>query len=186
VPSLALAALELEMACQPREAENLMLQVLEISGIANDRGNRGIPDIFASVEDALVFQHRLKGYEEESYAGFSYVVEPATEYLARRWRRQGLTQRWRGLTRISLMTSIPTDHWEWFQWRAENVALASRFFPEPQSWQALRQYSEGRDTSRLPALLRQEPEFLSYFVLVFPHHWNVHTMKGLEVAFGAW
>ena len=66
VPSFALAALELEMTCQPREAENLMFQVLQISGVANDRGNRGVPDIFTSIEDSLIFQHRLRGHENEN------------------------------------------------------------------------------------------------------------------------
>ena len=90
------------------------------------------------------------------------------------------------LTRISLMTSVPDEEWQWFRWRAEGASLASRSFPEPQSWSALLHHAEGRHTDNLPTLLRQEPEFLSYFVLVFPHRWNVHTMKGLEVAFGAW
>lgn len=184
VPYLALASLELENRCQSIEAEGLMLQMLDIVGIANQRGNRGIPDIFVSIEDALVFQHRLKGYEEGlSYAGFTYIAEPVVEYLARRWRRQGLARRWRGLTRISLMSSIPDHSWEWFRWRAENASLASRFYPEPQSWQELREGAEARDIDAIPNLLRDEPEFLSYFVLVFPHRWNVYTMRALEVAF---
>jgi hypothetical protein len=184
VPYLALVSLELSMRCQAVEAEGLMLQALDIVGTANEYGNRGVPDIFVSIEDALVFQHRLKGYEDESsYAGFTYIAEPVVEYLARRWRRQGLARRWRGLTRISLMTSVPDDPWEWFRWRADGVSLASRFYPEPQSWQELREQAEMRSTDAMPQLLRGEPEFLSYFVLVFPHRWNVHTMRGLEVAF---
>lgn len=183
-PYLVLATLELEQSCLSRDAEGLMFEILQIAGLANERDKRGVPDIFTSIEDALVFQHRLKPYEQRSYAGFSYMIEPVTEYLARRWRRQGLGQRWKGLTRISLMTSIPNNEWEWFRWRAEDLTLGSRMFSEPQSWEALRTQAEARTTSALPPLLRQDPEFLSYFVLVFPHRFNVHTMKGLEVGFG--
>ena len=185
-PFLALTALDLEMRCLPREAEQQMLEILNIAGLANQRGKRGIPDIFVSVEDSLVFQHRLKPYEQRSYAGFSYVIEPVTEYLARRWRRQGLARYWRGLTQISLMTSIPNQDWEWYRWRAEDLELASRRFPEPQSWKLLRENAEARSPAELPNLLQAEHEFLSYFVLVFPQRFNVRTMKGLESAFGAW
>ena len=184
VPYLLLASLELGMRCQPVTAEGLMLQMLDIAGMANEYGRRGVPDIFVSIEDALIFQHRMNGYEEgSSHAGFSYVVEPVVEYLARRWRRQGLARRWRGITRISLMTSVPDDAWEWFRWRATNVTLASRFFPEPQSWQLLRQIAEARNTDVVPSMLLNNPEFLSYYVLTFPHRWNVYSMKALEDAF---
>jgi hypothetical protein len=184
VPYLFLASLELGQRCQPVTAEGLMLQTLDIAGMTNEHGRRGVPDIFVSIEDAIVFQHRLTGYEEgSSYAGFSYVVEPVVEYLARRWRRQGLARRWRGITRISLMTSVPDHGWEWFRWRAAVASLASRFFPEPQSWQELRQTAEVRSADAVPQLLRDDPEFLSYFVLVFPHRWNVHSVRALEDAF---
>jgi hypothetical protein len=184
VPYFALASLELENRCLSIEAEGLILQMLDIVGMANERGNRGVPDVFVAIEDALVFQYRLTGYEEgSSYAGFTYITEPAVEYLVRRWRRQGLARRWRGLSRISLLTSVPDHSWEWFRWRAETVSLASRFYPEPQSWQELRKQAEARTTDAMPQLLRDEPEFLSYFVLVFPHRWNVYTMKGLEAVF---
>ncbi len=183
-PYLALAALELEQSCLQRDAEALMFEMLKIASLANERNNRGVPDIFTSIEDSLVFQHRLRPYEQRSYAGFSYTIEPITEYLARRWRRQGLALRWKGLTRISLMTSVPNKQWEWFRWRAEDLTLASRLFPEPQSWNLLRNQAEARSDSALPPLLQKEAELLSYFVLVFPHRFNVHTMKGLEVGFG--
>lgn len=184
VPYLFLASLELGARCQPIAAEGLMLQMLDIAGMANEYGRRGVPDIFVSIEDGLVFQHRLTGYEEGlSYAGFSYVVEPVVEYLARRWRRQGLARRWRGITRISLMTSVPEQGWEWFRWRAAAVSLASRFFPEPQSWQELRGTAEARNADEVPKWLRDNPEFLSYFVLVYPHRWNVHSAKALEDSF---
>jgi hypothetical protein len=122
-PYLVLATLELEQSCLSRDAEGLMFEIRQIAGLANETDKRGVPDIFTSIEDALVFQHRLKPYEQRSYAGFSYMIEPVTEYLARRWRRQGLGQRWKGLTRISLMTSIPNNEWEWFRWRAEDLTL---------------------------------------------------------------
>ena len=184
VPYLSLASLELGMRCHPATAEGLMLQVLDIAGMTNEYGRQGVPDIFVSIEDALVFQHRMKGYEEgSSYAGFSYVVEPVVEYLARRWRRQGLARRWRGITRISLMASVPDDAWDWFRWRATYVTQASRFFPEPQSWQLLREIAEARNTDVMPPMLLNNPEFLSYYVLTFPHRWNVYSMKALEDAF---
>ncbi len=183
-PYLALAALELEQRCFQRDAEGLMFEMLKITSLANERSNRGLPDVFTSIDDSLVFQYRLKPYERRSYAGFSYTIEPVIEYLARRWRRQGLALRWKGLTRISLMTSVPNRQWEWFRWRAEDLTLASRMFPEPQSWNQLRTQAEARTTSALPPLMQREAEFLSYFVLVFPHRFNVHTMKGLEIAFG--
>lgn len=185
IPYLALTALEFEQSCLPGYGERMMLDILDICGRANARDRRGIPDIFTSLEDALVFQHRLKPFEQRSYAGFSYVIEPVAEYLARRWRRQGLAQHWKGLTRISLMTSVPNQNWEWFRWRAHDLALASRQYPEPQSWQTLREQAEARSSNALPKLLGQDPEFLSYFVLVFPHRFNVHTMRALETSFGA-
>ncbi len=185
VPFLALTALDLEMNCLSRDAERMMFELLHISAVANERGKRGVPDIFVSIEDALIFQHRLKPYEQRSYAGFSYAIEPIVEYLARRWRRQGLASHWKGITQISLMTSIPTKDWEWFRWRAEDLALASRRYPEPQSWRQLCEVAEARQVETMPRHLRDQPEFLSYFVLVFPHRFNVLTMRGLEQAFGS-
>ena len=60
VPFLALTAIDLEMNCLSRDAERMMFELLHISAIANERGKRGVPDIFVSIEDAHTIQHRLK------------------------------------------------------------------------------------------------------------------------------
>jgi hypothetical protein len=53
IPNLFLASLELGQRCQPVTAEGLMLQTLDIAGMANEYGRCGVPDTFVSIEDAL-------------------------------------------------------------------------------------------------------------------------------------
>jgi hypothetical protein len=181
-PFIFSIALELEQECNQLTGERIVIDFLRILLFSHGEHMRGMPDIFASIEDSVRYLHQITESDRENYAGFSYAIEPCIDYLARRWRRQALTPLWNAITRISLEQSIPGLAWEWFWWRADSAQLMSSIPGQPQSWTDLRNAANARDIGLLPNLLTSQQNFLLYFLVVFPHRLTLNTLFALDTS----
>jgi hypothetical protein len=179
-PFVLLVALEMERGNQQLAAENWVLQYVQFLLVSNDGSSPGTPDSFISVEDSLRFIHGMDEHNIKTSHGFSYSCQLSVDYLARRWRRQALSQLWPKITRLSFVSSIPQSSWEWFIWEASSARLVSIFPGQPQSWQTLGQEAKKRDISALPWLLRTNRDFVLFYLLVFPHRLTSETLRIID------
>ena len=116
----------------------------------------------------------------EQFIGFSYVLLPLVDFLARRWRKRQIAALWPSITRISLLRFEPSHRWEWLTWRRRQTGkLISIFAKEPQKWSELVS-EENVDTSHIPSVLKKNLSFLPLFILVFPHRYDRAVQKLLE------
>lgn len=179
-PFVLIAALELEQQCKQLSGEEFVFNFLRLLLVYHGDGMRGMPDIFTSAEGAIRFIHRIGEQEVESFQGCSYSCQAVVDFLARRWRRQGLARLWEGITRLSLYSSIPQLEWEWYFWRSDSALLESCIPGQPQSWSMLVHESQHRDTASLPALLLDYPIFTMFWLLVFPHRLTPATFAAID------
>jgi hypothetical protein len=179
-PFILLVALEMERGNQQLAAENWVLQYVQYLLISNEDSLPGTPDSFISVEDSLRFIHGMDDHDIKTSHGFSYSCQLCVDYLARRWRRQALSRFWPKITRLSFVSSIPQSPWEWFIWEASSARLVSMSPGQPQSWKILGDEAKKRDTSTLPRLLRTNPEFVLFYLLVFPHRLTSETLRIID------
>ena len=180
---LFLAALETERESLPLKGEQIVLECLHFVLASNREGLQGCPDSFASVEDSLRFLHGIADHEARPSRDFSYTCQSLIDFLVRRWRRRALAGAWEGITRLSLVASIPQEPSDWFRWEASSAVLTSRFAAQPASWALLLQEAEQRDTSLLPALLRTSRDFALFYLLVFPHRLTPETLALVDTLY---
>jgi hypothetical protein len=184
IPYLFLVALETEQNCRAGAAEGIAIQLMrEISGVNGQSATgRGLPNPYYSAEEALRLNYGLDFLNQEQFVGLSYCIAPLIDFLARRWRRQALAALWFSLTRISLVSYVPSSPSEWFRWKSTDGVLDSHLAGEPQSWQALRQGAETTALTGLPPALISRPAFAPWFILVYPHRFTPATAKLIEDA----
>lgn len=176
-PFVLLTALELRQQCRSSAAEAFVIDYLRVILLFNAEGRRGLPDSFIGIEESVRFMHGIGEQEIESFRGFSYTAQAAIDFLTRSLRRQALSALWEGITRLSLEASVPRLNWEWFLWNSSSAVLESSIPGQPQSWDALRHEVANRDTSLLPPLLLENPIFVIFWIIVFPHRLTPATFS---------
>jgi hypothetical protein len=183
VPYYVMAALHLESAGQPLQAEGLLIGALSAIVEINSRRDdtTGLPSTYYSAEQAVRLRMNLDEVRRrEDFNGGTYTAQPLIDFLARRWRRQALRTVWYSVTGNAMRTFYPSETWEWFRWRSEKGVLNSRMVGSPQSWTTLVQEVEAVDLSILPTILRNRPAFAIFFVLVYPHRFTREILKLIE------
>lgn len=175
VPFYVAAALFLECNSRQATAEALIADLISVIATRNgpDTGaSPGMPNPYYSPEAAVRLMAGLDPNNLENFVGFAYTLTPLVDFLARRFRRQALSHLWHSVTRISLLRFEPEQRWQWLTWRTEDGKLVSQFAKEPQRWRDLLSESEAIDVSHIPGAIKDRPEFLSFFLLVFPHRYD--------------
>jgi hypothetical protein len=145
VPFLMMAAIRMQHSCVPYKPEATARELISHITFLNnpDAAGQGFPDPYFSAEECFRMAYRLDMTVENKFVGFSYMLEPLIDYLARRWCRRSLKLMWFSITRISLLGFQPSQAWEWFEWTSENGTLNNHFAAEPASWQTLLNDAEG-------------------------------------------
>jgi len=183
IPFYVLAALLLEQSAQQALSEGLISNLIStiVSQNGSDEGRPpGFPNLYYSPEAAVRLALGLDPNNLENFVGFAYTLSPLVDLLARRWRKVELTRLWYSLTRISLQRFETERRWQWLTWRSPSGKLVSTFAKEPQKWSKLVADAENVDTSHIPVLLKQNPDFLPLFILVFPHRYGRAVQKLLD------
>jgi hypothetical protein len=183
LPFYALVVLFLEQRAQQPLSEFLVSNL--ISALAAQNGDDsgtppGFPNPYYSPEAAVRLAVGLDPNNLENFVGFAYSLAPLIDFLVRRWRRWEIATLWHSVTRISMQRFEPSDRWAWLTWRCKAGKLISKFANEPQKWSDLLSDAENVDITHVPEAVRNNPEFLPFFVLVFPQRYDRAAQKLLE------
>jgi hypothetical protein len=180
IPYYVLAALLLEQLGKQGMSEGLVSNLISTISIQNadDATRPGFPNVHYGPEAAVKLANGLDPNNLENFVGFSYMLLPLIDFLARRLRRHELAALWHRVTRISLQEFEPQYPWQSLTWRSNAGMLKSSFAHEPQSWKNLAREAEMCDTSHVPDILKKNPSFLPFFILVFPHRYD-RSIQGL-------
>jgi len=173
IPLFLSVAWFLERVNRQMLAEHVLFRVVTtiVKGNAPEEGHLGLADPYHTVEDVLRAHHGLDRGEmsEEDFEGHSYGLQSLVELLARRRRRRGLAFMWEDISRLCYSEFIPKPRWATYLWYAERGELHHRFPKKPESWKRLVQVAEDSNFRQVENVLKQSPEFLFLFLLVYPH-----------------
>lgn len=168
------------------EAEQIILSVIHGIVMQNGPDNKGpgLADPYHPIDDVMRLYLGLKHDEisQEDFEGHSYGLQSLVEWLARRLRRQSLARLWEEITHICYSEFIPDPPWATYLWYSEKGELHHRFPEKPESWKSLLKRARDHDSSGVPELLRQRPEFVLFFLLVYPHRLRPNLVAFLDQA----
>jgi hypothetical protein len=171
------------------EAEQVILSIVQAIVTLNGPASKapGLADPYHSIEDVLrkylsVGQDGLDDISQEDFEGHSYSLQSLVEWLARRLRRQSIARLWKEITRLCYSEFIPEPLWATYLWYSDKGELHHRFPGKPESWKDLLKRARAEEISGVPELLRQKPEFLLLFLLVYPHRVRPNLVAFLDQA----
>ncbi|HET9366356.1 MAG TPA: hypothetical protein VFP71_15225 [Candidatus Angelobacter sp.] len=185
VPHLLLAIMTLEQNQNGLSANNLLRQIIiaicQQNGAKESKENQGLPNPYYEPEAILRHGYGIGIPLTESFWGHSYALEPLVLFAAAKNQRQLLNELWKQITRVHFAVFSPTETWEWFRWQAEEGALHTKMPEAPQSWRELRTIATS-PTGNSPEVLKAIPEFVPFFLMVFPHRLSYELIKLIDDA----
>jgi hypothetical protein len=190
-PAFLSVAWFLERHNKQLEAEQIILSIVQ--AIVNLNGPEskglGLADPYHPIEDVMrvylaLGQDGLDDISQEDFEGHSYGAQSLVEWLARRLRRQSLARLWEKISYVCYSEFIPDPAWATYLWYAEKGQLHHRFPKKPESWKDLFNRARDKNVDAVPELLRQMPEFLLLFLLVYPHRMRPDFVRCLDQALG--
>lgn len=179
-PFLLVAALALESHGHQKNAELLVFQLVSVMAEGERFSERGVPNPYYGPEASIRLVGGLDELNTEDFRGTSYALEPAIQFLARRWLRQNLARMWDKITKTYYAAFIPLHGWQWFLWKSTEGSLVWKHPGKPQSWTLLLQESERPDPHGAPTALSSYVTFTLFFILVFPHRCQPYMLALIE------
>jgi hypothetical protein len=70
--------------------------------------------------------------------------------------------------------------WSTYLWYSPKGELHHRFPARPESWSELVKRSKAERSAHVPSMLRERPDFLLFFLLVYPHRLNPNLVGFLD------
>jgi len=139
-----------------------------------------IPDPYVQVEQCIGAEMKLPGFIEREYAAsLSYHLSPIVYFAVRRNKRTSLNELWRRISKTPLCEYSPRHKWHYLLWRSNEGKEKTWFFDAAQSWRKLNELANQKD-STLPAIIYDHPEFLYFFLLVYPHRLTSESLRLMD------
>lgn len=171
------------------DAEQMILSITNAITTLNGPENQsvGLPDPYHSIDEVLqtyfpLGQEGLNEIDQETFEGHSYSLKTLIEWLARRLRRQSLARLWEDITHICFSEFVPAPDWAMYLWYSPKGELHHTFPGRPQSWKKLLKEAQAERSTIIPESLRERPEFLILFSLVYPHRSQPALIRLLDGA----
>jgi hypothetical protein len=175
-PAFLSIAWYLETQSRQLEAENIILSITQAIAKMNGPENQGhrLPDPYHPLDEVLrmylpLGREGLDDIDQEDFKGHSYSLKSLIEWLARRLRRQSLARLWEDITHICFSEFVPSPVWATYLWYSPQGRLHHTYPGRPQSWKALLKQAKRNRSTTVHEMLRERPEFLLLFLMVYPH-----------------
>lgn len=191
-PAFLSVAWYLERHNKQLEAEGIVVSIVEAIAKLNGPENKNVKlaDPYHDIDEVLrmyfpLGQEGLNDIDQEDFEGHSYSLQGLIEWLARRLRRQSLARLWEEITHICYSEFVPTPVWATYLWYSPLGELHHRYPGRPQSWKELLKKAKAERSTTVPEMLRERPEFLLLFLLVYPHRLTADFTAFLDKALNA-
>jgi len=156
--------------------------IVNITSENNIRDGTGIPDPYISVNRIIshVYQLADADIDMSSFLGSSYHLETLVDFLVRRNKRALLNELWKYISRIRKRGFRPSPPWALFKWHCDKGEEYGEFYDLKQSWKELRDQATELKGSELPSILQENPDFLYYFLICYPHRLDRYTARLID------
>jgi hypothetical protein len=182
VPLFLLIASALDALGEPSLAANLVANCAHTLVTTNAPGSEDArPDPYHSLEDCLKFHIGERSIEpSEAFAGRSFGLPLAVDWLSRRNLRSFVEPYWRGLTDITLCEYTPGSPTKLFSVEDDAGLLRSWHVEQPQSWGQLAHSAQMLSESDLPHSAWSRPEFIPFLGCILPYRFTSSVAKAVD------
>ncbi|MBU1706003.1 hypothetical protein KKG19_04755 [Patescibacteria group bacterium] len=118
---------------------------------------------------------------EENFKYSSSLLKSFIEIVVRANGREFISKKWSDISFMRLEEFIvdkPEDLYLWRTQKGENLSIVSK---KIKSWKELTEEADSFDGKNLPTTIKRFPEFLPFFLSVFPHRANSETIGFLDI-----
>jgi len=181
-PHLIMVSLVTEAAGDAGLSWNILLKmIVEICEKNTKESESGLPDPYTPlhqiVEAEMPGQQYASGNKQPP--GFSYHLAPLVYHAARRAKRTALNELWKAISKTTIREYHPTHKRHYLLWRSRLGKDDTRRFERTQSWAKLEEIAAS-SANTLPTILQDNPEFLYYFLLVYPHRLTSEALRIID------
>ncbi|NOS72761.1 MAG: hypothetical protein HOP33_22905, partial [Verrucomicrobia bacterium] len=113
-----------------------------------------------------------------------WSLEPLLHFLARRNSRTFLSNHWRAISKLDMVSFQPSPKNDGLLWDAPEGHEADRKPEKEQSWTKLRDAAAEDRANELPDVLRENPKFALMYFLAYPHRISPALVGFLDRQFG--
>jgi hypothetical protein len=113
-----------------------------------------------------------------------WSLEALIHFIARRNGRPFLSNYWRAISKLDMVSFQPSPKDDGLLWDAPEGHEAERKPEKEQSWAKLREIALEDRTNDLPDVLRENPEFALMFFMAYPHRISPALVGFLDRHFG--
>jgi hypothetical protein len=169
--SLILKNTETEKKTAVNLAQAGLTKILENNG-RKSKNSMGLIPPYYDLDFAVQASFGLAEKIEEQYKMSSYLIRPFIDILVRLDQRDIITENWREISFIhfeEFILSQPTDYYLWRTTNGENRTTTAK---KEQSWIQLVTESNSFTGTTLPNTMKRFPEFIPFFLSIFPHRVN--------------
>jgi len=134
--------------------------------------DNGLADPYIPVEnvlDARMPYHENVVEERQSVRpAASHHLATLVYYATILNKRAALNELWKQVSKIVMREFRPKNQWQYLLWRSEEGKEETHLFNATQSWSELREIA-GKNQDTSPSVIYDNVDFLSFFLLVYPH-----------------
>lgn len=176
---------------QPNMAFYEILRWITSENLKSYEGS--IPSPYHDLNDCLrskfrdLLETKNKDISTEIQSRSSYFAEGLLHCFVRANIKSFAKSIWPDMTRLTHISFIPENTWEYGLWRTENGKNLSRQLTHRYDWVNLQQDAADIDTPNIPAQLRRDPVVLLAFVIYYPHRGIPEVIRYLHYQIcGTW
>lgn len=150
--------------------------LLELNG-RNTKQPHGLPTPYYSLTFVL---NQLMGFDskpyEENFKYRSSYLGLLIDFLVRLGDKEFLQENWREISFMRLEEFVPDNKFDYLIWRAKEGVNKTTIFPNQKKWSQLVSEANNYKGDSIPSILRRFPEFIPFFISVYPHRLNRDVM----------
>ena len=110
----------------------------------------------------------------------SYLLKPLIEFMARHDQKEFVSEIWQDISFMRFEEFLPEDAPDYYLWRIQKGENRTTIPQKERSWSKLVEESISFKGEPLPATMTRFPEFVPFFLSVFPFRANSETLGFLD------
>lgn len=145
------------------------------------------PEVYYGIEECLVV--RVKGMSNDAKIGIkheSQFLEGLVHLLTRENYKQKLIGIWPDVSKQFFREFLFSDLTDFYLWRAKQGKENLKTPIRTQQWKDLKNEAAESSGETIPKLLKENPDILLLFILVYPHRCSSSVVRWIDTQISNW
>ncbi|MEN9920730.1 MAG: hypothetical protein RL538_623 [Candidatus Parcubacteria bacterium] len=162
--------------------KSVVTQILQTNG-RHVKGKGALVPPYYDIDFAVKLSFEMLEAEfDDDYKYHSYYLKSVIELLTRLNQRDFISEQWREISFMRFDELVPENPNDFLLWRTEHGENRTTLPKKENSWAEMEKEAVSLKGESLPSTLRRFPEFIPFFVTVFPFRLNSELLGYLYLA----